>query len=591
MRQINKKKGNIMINKINGVKFQRNLQQAKPSQARENLQVDGKYSSVPYNNSYAVAFLGKKDYTQNEKEFVAFKTNFYKKLHKLATNDNLARWNFYIDSSEENKILSTKAVNDYLDTISDKETFEKLKEFDAKGINDATLKKRFDKLYKDFERNVSDAEDIKKLEEIELSVGQKMNGYRGKVDGVEYSNTELDHMLDVEKDPAQREKIFRARYVDNGDMIAPDLINMVKARNEFAKKKGFDNYYSYRLSRNDYKVDETKFFELLEELNLKSSGLYEKLKVKEDKELAELYGIKPEDLKAWHYGIKMKDSASGEIDKYFKDNDTMVNFAKKMYKNQGFDVDKMPITLDLFARQNKNQHGYCNDVNKNKDVRILANLRNDLSSAETLIHELGHSVYDLGVSDHLAFEDRDVASPATTEAVAMLNETLPKREKAFIQEFGISEELAEKLEVERQTDLVHFVKKYTPRIMFEREMYRNPDQDLTKLCHDLEKKYRGRIIPESIGLEYASVPHYISHPAYLPNYVIAETMASQMYEKMHADLGDLTKNPNTAKYFNQKLFRFGATLSPDELIKKITGKELSAEAFCKQFEALAKHLK
>ena len=61
-------------------------------------------------------------------------------------------------------------------------------------------------------------------------------------------------------------------------------------------------------------------------------------------------------------------------------NQDIVSISKTMYKNMGYDIDKLEkegkITLDLFARKGKNTHGFCFGVEAGKDSRILANLIN-----------------------------------------------------------------------------------------------------------------------------------------------------------------------------------------------------------------------
>jgi len=92
--------------------------------------------------------------------------------------------------------------------------------------------------------------------------------------------------------------------------------------------------------------------------------------------------------------------------------------------------------------------------------------------------------------------------------------------------------------------------------------------------------------PEVQGNAWASVPHFLSHPAYYQNYLRADIMQAQMYDAASEKLGPLTKNNKTADYFKKKMFRYGASLKEDELIKKMTGKELSVDSYCKQFKDL-----
>ena len=61
-------------------------------------------------------------------------------------------------------------------------------------------------------------------------------------------------------------------------------------------------------------------------------------------------------------------------------------------------VDTGPILdrSDLFPREGKCQHAFCIDVDREGDVRVLANVVADRYWADTMLHELGHGAYDIG---------------------------------------------------------------------------------------------------------------------------------------------------------------------------------------------------
>ena len=46
----------------------------------------------------------------------------------------------------------------------------------------------------------------------------------------------------------------------------------------------------------------------------------------------------------------------------------------------------------------------------------------------------------------------------------------------------------------------------------------------------------------------------------------------------------LTESKNTAKFFNNKIFKYGASKSEEEILKSTTGKALDVDAYCKQFK-------
>ena len=581
-----------MINKINFSNVAANRFSKKTNNEKQNTQVEGKNSqyfghstSPKISANYFVPFLGKKDYTANEKEYAALKKQLSKKFHKLNKNAEETCWDFYINSTDENEKKYSDAFSKSLKLSSDEKILENLQKAEAAGVADPLLKKSLDKLLKDYKETVVNAAAIQLMEDKQTEISKKFNGCRGEVEGKVYSNSQLNKMLETEKNVELRKEIYSARKVKAPDLIADDLVNLVKTRNEYAKKNGYDNYFSYML-KETYKVDEKKLFSLLDDLADKTDKIYDKTSKKRDEKLADAYGIATKDLRPWHYGLQMEGSPTKEADKYLKDSDTMVKSATEMYKKMGWDIPKMPILLDLFPKENKNQHGFCFSVDTNKDVRILANLTNNMDSLETLNHELGHAVYDIGISGHLSYFDREPASSAMTEAVAMLMQTLPQREGMFEETLNMPKELSNKLDNSRRKGSVNFVRQSLVLINFEKELYKNPDQDLPKLWSGLEKKYLNKNMQEKPDNSWASIPHFLTHPAYYQNYLRAEIIASQVYDAAREKLGPLNQSGDTADFMRKKIFRHGASLTEDEVIKNATGKDLSVDAFCNQFKDL-----
>lgn len=549
-----------------------------------------KYSSNKHenntNNYNKLSFLGKKDYTENEKEYFEFKKQLSAKFHKIKKVYNDALWNFYVNSTKENADKNALAYENFSKLIANPKILKKLNVFKKNGISDENLTKSLNELIKDYTKDVTHVELRKKIENKEYEIAFKFNNCRGEIDGKKYSNTDLINMLENEKNIEMRKKLYYEFEVKGPDLIADDLIDLVKIRNEYAHKLGYNDFFSYEVKEH-YKIDEKKLFELLDTLNIKTQKPYSKISYKDDAEIAEFFKIKTHELRPYHYGIQIPGGMPNNINSYIKNNNQMKQSVLLMYKRMGWDIPKLPILLDIFPKANKHQHGICINVNINKDIRVLLNLRNDFSSIKTLAHDLGHAVYDAGISEHIQYFKRKEATLALTEAVAMLMESLPLKEDSLINDLTIPKKLFNELNKSRQNELISFVRRYLLYINFEKELYANPNQNIPKLWYNLEKKYLFRNIPEVLDNKWASIPHFLSHPAYLQNYLRAEIMAAQIYDAAIEKLGPLTKNKNTAEFFRKKLFRFGATLKEEEIIKKLTGKKLSTEAFLKQL----KHIK
>ena len=87
----------------------------------------------------------------------------------------------------------------------------------------------------------------------------------------------------------------------------------------------------------------------------------------------------------------------------------------------GIGVDTEPILdrSDLFARDGKSQHAFCIDIDRDGDVRVLANVEPDRFWADTMLHELGHGAYDIGFDPSLPWLLRS-CHLTVTEGIAIL---------------------------------------------------------------------------------------------------------------------------------------------------------------------------
>jgi len=558
------------------------------SQANNSLASTKTYSK--YNNSYALAFLGKTEYTENEMDFRRWRKKIAQKIHKASVEYTARDWDNYTNATPENEQKVEAAFSKYMTAVSDKKDFEYLKQIAKGEISNPKLKESMEDLLKQYAENVTHKEEIEKLEMQTQKLQGTVSKYRGEIDGKKYANGDLDDKFLNEVNPIKRKAIYDARKGASGDIYAPKLIKLVKSRNEFAKKLGYDDYFSYMLDTG-YKTNEKELFNLIEEMDEKTSDTYKKLSSKTEERLADTYKIPAHDLQPWHYGLEADDSPITEVNKYFKTKEMPIEIGQTLFKNMGYNTESKSLTLDLYPRDGKNQHAYSFPVDTAKDVRLLMNARPDLDTLETFEHEGGHNFYDLGISLHLPYFERDCASQATTEAIAMMHGALPVKEKSLVKMLGITPELATKLEVDRMGESLKFIRFCLHFVTFEKELYKNPDQDLKKLWYESEKKYLNRNMPKILDNRWASEKiHLVAAPAYYHSYFKAEIMWAQLYEAASKKLGNLTENPKTANLFNSKLFRLGQSLKEAGAIKHFTGKEFSTSAYCKQLEELLKYI-
>lgn len=381
------------------------------------------------------------------------------------------------------------------------------------------------------------------------------------------------------KNPEIRKELYFAS-MQAGNKTAEDIRNLVKERNEFAQKVGYDNYHDYVLD-SEYNLKPEALNQLIDSLVEKIKPISEKMHQKRDAKIAKQFNINIDEIKPWHYGLQEDSGVEKKAEEFILTKEDNLKFSLAMYEGMGWDMEKANIQYDLYPKKGKSTHGFAFDVEVPKDTRILANLaEKDLHSLNTINHENGHCIYWKGVSEDLPYLDKKECTAMLTEAVAMLMGDLHIREpEAMIKELKMPADLATELNEKRKEDLVKFVEKTARIIKFENEMYKNPDQDLNELWYNLEKEILGKKSPENKPADWATVPHYRGFPAYYQNYLRAQIAAEQMHEAFSQKHGDMTYNAKTAEFFDKEMFALGASLTEDEMMIKITGKKLSPDAF------------
>ena len=103
-------------------------------------------------------------------------------------------------------------------------------------------------------------------------------------------------------------------------------------------------------------------------------------------------------------------------------------------------------------------------------------------------------------------------------------------------------------------------------VRFERELYRNPDQDLNRLWWDLAEKYQEVKRPEGRNEpDYAAKIHIVTSPVYYHNYMLGELFASQVH---HALIRAVCRNGS----------RFRRPRGGDDLRRQQEGRRVYARA-------------
>ena len=520
-----------------------------------------------------------------------------KKVEPLMKAQNLAEWN--ANATGEKKFYDESAAMDFeiRKIRSNKEEFAFLKALKEKGsIRDSLLRRELILLYNNFVKNQLDTALLRSITEKQGAIALKFNTFRGTIDGKQVSDNDIRQLLGKERDPAKRKRAWEASKQVAKD-VAPMLVELVKLRNAAAKQMGFENFYIMMLAADEQDAaDVVKVFDELKTLTEEPFG---RMKDALDKHLAKKFGTTPAQLRPWHYDDPFFQEApvvsAVDFDGFVKGKN-IVELVRRFYNGMNLSVEEILKNSDLYPRAGKYQHAYAVDVDRIGDVRTMCNVTDDMYWMGTVLHELGHCAYAKGFDGKLPFLLRTESHTFLTEGIAMLMERQAKNADWLQEMAGISEKEREAVRKEVGEDLKRqsliFSRWAQVMMRFERGMYSNPDQDLNKLWWDLVEEYQLVKRPEGRNEpDWAAKIHLAQYPCYYHNYMLGNLSASQYLGALNRFV--LKRNvtaefsfagrPDVGKFLEEKVFRPGASLQWNDLLKHATGEGLTAKYFAEQF--------
>lgn len=504
-----------------------------------------------------------------------------------ATNSTPENWALYAHKEMQvNKILSNKNM------------FIRIKNlYENRQLLDSIKQRRIEVLYLTFLSKQVDTNKLDQISKLQSEIESKYSTFRTEYQMKKLSDNDVEEILKTSTNNKELEEVWKSQK-KIGDLVANDIINLVKKRNEIAKDLGFRNYHEMSLKLSEQDPDEiAKLFDELDKLTRDEFAKEKKLM---DSVLAKRYKLSPEELMPWHYQNRFFQEAPKiyevDLDQYYKNKD-IIKLAKTYYSSVGLPIDDIIARSDLFERPNKNQHAFCINIDRDaKDIRILCNIKPTARWMETALHENGHALYEKFLDDKLPWDLKSPAHIFTTEAIAMLFGRLASNPQWMKDMSIISDKEAEKISIPARNTLrlqqLVFSRWSQVMYRFEKSMYENPDQDLNKLWWELVEKYQmikkpyGRNAPD-----WATKIHIATSPCYYHNYLLGELLASQLYNYIviHILKGDpktdysFYQNQEVGKFLIEKVFNPGAMYFWNNMIEKATGEKLTPRYYAQQF--------
>jgi peptidyl-dipeptidase A len=516
---------------------------------------------------------------------------FTSRAEPLARRAALAQWQLATNADADAQRAAADAQVELARLYAEDATFAEAKELSEKTIDDPRLARGTHLLYLATLAYRRDPQTLERIVALETELEGVYSTYRGELDGEAVSENKIREVLRTEKDGERRRRAWEASK-GIGPLAAPKILELVGLRNQVARSLGFRDWFAMALFTEE--LDEKWLFALLDDLDARTLAPFSAEKAHIDEEASARLGVSSSDLYPWHYQDVFFQEAptTGEssLDGLLEGSDVMV-MAGSFYEDLGFgpDVAQILAKSDLYPRDKKSQHAFCTDIDRAGDVRILCNVEPSERWLETMLHELGHGIYDLGIDRSLPWGLRQPAHIFTTEAIAMLmgrRSRDPEFLGRYVRARSDEEQAMDRsLMRRRMLMLVRWVNVMT---RFERELYAEPTKDaeaLGKLWWDLVERYQLVRRPHgSRPYDWATKIHVALAPVYYQNYLLGELAASQIEAAVSEMTGTpLTGNPDAAAFLRERWFKPGASLRWDELVTQATGAPLGADRFLADF--------
>ncbi len=508
-----------------------------------------------------------------------------------------AWWNANVSGKDEDFKAKEEAQNKLDAALANKDRFAELKAIKEGKVADPLLARQIDVLYLMYLEKQVNPELLKQMTAKANAIVKAFNVYRAKVEGQEMTDSEVRKVLKGSKDAERRKAVWEASK-GVGKVVEADLKELVRLRNESARKLGFKNFHAMMLHLNEQ--DQSQVLKLFDELDALTREPFAKAKEEIDVKLAENSGVKVNQLRPWHYHDPFFQESpaifSADLDAVYAKVD-ILKLCREFYSGMGLPIDDVLARSDLFEKKGKSPHAFCTDIDREGDVRVLANIVPNEYWMGTMLHELGHAVYSSKfIPRDLPYVVRTDAHILCTEGVAMQFEKFSKSAD-WLKQMGVEvpdpvafNETGRKM---RRNQLLIFSRWCQVMLRFEKEMYENPEQNLNQLWWDLVEKYQLVKRPEGRDMpDYGSKIHVVSAPAYYHNYMMGELFASQVHHtiarevlKTHPAKASYVGNKAVGDFMKQRVFTPGRTRSWNELTRHATGEYLNAKAFAADFAA------
>lgn len=411
------------------------------------------------------------------------------------------------------------------------------------------------------------------------------------------SSVGLRNLMSTNKDEAVRKSAYEGLRTIGPFVCENGFVEIIKLRNELAKALGFVDYYDYKVT-NAEGMSKDKLFEILDGLESGTRPIMEA----SIKELEKRHGF--DALQPWNTSFMMAGSVLEKMDPYFPFSKAPERYIQS-YSKLGIKYAGSTMNLDLLERENKYSNGFCHwpkvawtkpDGSWQPSEANFTSLADPkavgsgLRALTTLMHEAGHAAHFANIKQPspLFGQERAPFSAALAEGQSMFLDALVE-DSAWRAKYALNVD-GEPIPFDIIEEEIRSTYPFSVRGLramlsvpyFEKALYELPDEEVTadriqSLADEIEIRIQGGLGPRPL----LSVPHIISDEAscYYHAYVLAEMCVHQTRAFFMERDGFIVDNPSVGPTLSTAYWEHGNLRPFLDLVKDLTGKELSGEAW------------
>ena len=426
---------------------------------------------------------------------------------------------------------------------------------------------------------------LRQIADQEAKIRHLYATFRPELDGQRLTEEDIRNHLKQESNPKRRQQVWEASK-EIGSVLAPEILSLVTLRNHAAQSLGYKNFFEMRLKLSEINLKWLVNF--FNHLTQRTEAAHTALMHDINTNLAKRFQVPIEELGPWAWAdpFGQEDPLTAhDLDACLEGVDICA-WTTQFYDHMGFDVRPILQRSDLYPREGKNQHAFCVHIDRRGDIRTLNNITQSMRWLETLLHELGHAIYEVGLDPKLPWLLREPPHMFTTEAIAMLMGRQAYHPATLRQFPHTTPELIASVQASARRRQLIVCRWVLTMTAFEQQLYGNPSQDLNALWWNLVGSYQKIRRPKGREgkCDWAAKYHIGLAPVYYYSYLLGELFASCLEKLCLSE----TKHPEITQpafgtLLKERLFLPGNRLGWRKTIEHVLQDPLSATPWIKQF--------